>query len=178
MTNATRERVENLMRSDQTGEADTQRPDGLYRALVGLWAHHERMLWSRVQTLIAVQAAVVGGSYAIGNHQLAAGFMVAGAALCLVVYKLSSKDLLDRDVNLGIINQLGRFLLPQQIVQSLAKDGKQGPFVFMQAEPPTRRPFMRSRYLVRIVVWAFTVFDIILALLHFLEIAPVLPSTG
>ncbi len=55
-----------------------KRVDGLYRALIRLRIHHDGMLWSRVQLLIAVQGAVIGGSYAVGDHALAGVFLVAG----------------------------------------------------------------------------------------------------
>ncbi len=162
--------AENLEEESLTGAGS------LYRALVALWSHHERMLWSRVQTLIAVQAAVIGGSYAIGNHQLAGLFMVAGAVLSLVVYELVSKDLLDRDANLAVINELGIALLPRAIEETSSTDPECGPQIQMQAEPPAWRPFMRSRYLIRIVVWSFITFDITLAVLHFAERVPVVSS--
>jgi hypothetical protein len=123
---------------------------------------------------MAVQGAVVGGSYAIGNHQLAAGFMMAGATLAAVIYELVAKDLLDRDVNLEIIDELGTTLLPRQIHDRLCEDGLGEPYVHMQAKPPRRRPFMRSRYLIRVVVLSFFALDIALAVLHLAERAPVL----
>lgn len=150
----------------------------LYRALVGLRTHHDRMLWSRVQTLIVVQGAVIGGSYAVGDHQLAAGFLTGGVVLSLVIYELVVKDQMDRDTNDRIIETLGDKLLPEELVEELGDTLNRQPLIRMSAIAPRWRPFLRGRYLIRLVLWAFIGFDLFLAILHFYEIAPVSPMTG
>jgi len=132
------------------------------------------MLWSRVHLLLAVQGAVIGGSYAVGNHRLASIFLVAGAALSLVVYELVSKDQLNRDANDDLIAALGARLIPTDVEDQLAGEGRTRPFIRMSADTPKWRPFVRGRYLIRTVIWAFIAFDVVLAVLHHLGLAPIL----
>ncbi len=159
-------------------DEDKQRVDGLYRALIRLRIHHDRMLWSRVQLLIAVQGVVIGGSYAVGDHTLAGVFLVAGAVLSLVVYELVTKDQLNRDANDAIIEALGALLIPKRVADQLVGEGRTRPFIRMSADAPRWRPFVRGRYLIRIVIWAFIVFDIALAMLHLVGMAPILETTS
>ena len=155
-----------------------ERVDGLYRALIRLRIHHDRMLWSRVQLLIAVQGAIIAGSYALGDHTLAGVFLFAGAVLSLVVYELVTKDQLNRDANEEIVDLLSSLLIPKGVADQLAREGRTRPFIRMSADAPKWRPFVRSRYLIRILIWAFIVFDIALAMLHLVGMAPILETTS
>ncbi|MBD3868731.1 MAG: hypothetical protein IFK94_11455 [Acidobacteria bacterium] len=150
----------------------------LYRALIGLRTHHDRMLWSRVQTLIVVQGAVIAGSYAVGDHRLAGIFLLGGMLLSFVIYELVVKDQRDRDANDPIIERIGELLLPLDVVEELRGSLNRAPLMRMSATPPRWRPFLRGKYLIRMVVWAFIVFDVALGILHFLGKAPVNPTIG
>ncbi|GEM_PF-3320961 len=151
-----------------------QRSVGLYRGLVALRIHHDRMIWSRVQILIAVQGAITAGAYAVGDHRLAAGAFLGGGLLAFVIYELVTKDQMDRDVNRQVIDAFSEEFLPDEVKQRLQQQGQRQPFVRLSAPPPKWRPFLRGRYLIRLVIWAFIVSDLVLALLHMLGVAPVL----
>jgi hypothetical protein len=162
-------------RNDMTaGNMPTHRGNGLYRSLIALRIHHDRMVWARVQLLIAVQGAVIAGSYAVGDHRLAGVFLLAGAALSLVIYELVTKDQLDRDANSNIIDVLGELLVPAEAEKRLQERRCPHLNVRMSANPPKWRPFVRGKYLIPVVIWTFIVFDLSLSLLHFGRHAPVL----
>jgi len=150
----------------------------LYRALVGLRTHHDRMIWSRVQTLIAVQGAVIGGSYAIGNHRLAGVFLLGGAILSLVIYQLVVRDQKDRDANDPLLERIGNLLLPEDTGDRPPGRLEKARRVFMSAPPPKQFPFLRGRYLIRMVLWVFIAFDLLLSMLHFVGRAPVATPIG
>jgi hypothetical protein len=153
------------------------RIDGLYRALMALRIHKDRMIWNRVQLLIALRGAVLGGSYAIGAHQLAALFLGAGALLSLVIYALVRRDQLDRDINNETLEALGELLLPGLIADRLNRAGRSTPYIRLRADAPAWIPLSTGRSLIRLVIVAFVLFDVALATLHILGRAPVLVSS-
>ena len=153
---------------------ESVKADGFYRALISLRIHQDRLLWSRVQLLIAVQGAVIGGSYAIGDHFLAGSILFAGFVLSLVIHELVAKDQIDRDVNLKLIDQLGNLLIPEEIKKGLTQ-----PYIRFSGDPPKYCSFTRGRNLIRFAIWFFILLDAILAILHFYkpELAPILIRT-
>ena len=47
---------------DAPAPENAESDSGLYRALLSHYVHQDRLLWSRVQLLIAIQGAVLAGA--------------------------------------------------------------------------------------------------------------------
>lgn len=137
-------------KTENTEEAEAD--SGLYRALISHYLHQDRLLWSRVQLLVAVQGAVLAGSYSLRYHWLAIGILSMGVVLTILLILLIEKDQRDRDVNLGILDALGLRLLPANLQQ-----------------PPIRMTstwIIRGQWVLRIVLWAFVGLNLILGVLY------------
>lgn len=92
---------------------------GLYQSLVQHRIHQDQLLWSRVQILHAIQAAVLAGGFALhfawGNSLLGGWVLVSGGLLTLCMFFLVLGDYADMKVNAPIMDELARRLLPPHI---------------------------------------------------------------
>ena len=140
-------------------ESQTSRSESaLFSALLSHSAHQDSLLWSRVQLLVAVQGAVLAGSYALRGGFLPPLMLVTGAVLTGLIIALVEKDRLDRDGNRPLIDALAMRLLPADLRESHG-------FRF-SAEPPKWFPFLRGRYILRTVLWGFLAADLLLSLIY------------
>ena len=142
----------NTEKPDAPAPENAESDSGLYRALLSHYVHQDRLLWSRVQLLIAIQGAVLAGSYSLRDHWLAFGILLAGSVITILLILLVEKDQRDRDMNLGIMDILGHRLLPADL--------REQPILM------TSSWIIRGRWLLRIVLWAFVVLDVILFVLY------------
>ncbi len=89
---------------------------GLYQSLVQHKIHQDQLLWSRIQILHALQAAVLAGGFALHYTWEASNFggvlLLCGGVLTLVLFFLVLGDWADMKVNEGIMEELARRLLP------------------------------------------------------------------
>lgn len=67
--------------------------------------HEDRLKWSRLQALAAVQAGVLAASYAV-RHDLwfATSIVVAGIILSVLLFFLMQRDQLIRDANIRLVS--------------------------------------------------------------------------
>ena len=93
---------------------------GLYEALVQHKIHQDQFLWSRIQTLHALQVAVIGGGFAAHysweNSLLGGLFLVSGGVVSLIMFFLVIGDYADMKVNQPIMEELARRLLPSPLL--------------------------------------------------------------
>jgi hypothetical protein len=160
------------MSSCQTTHAETnssnaaQRQDSaLYSALMAHYLHQDRLLWSRTQLLIAVQAAILAAGFSQRSHWLAPAIMLFGALLTFLILILVIKDQADRDANLPIMDKLADDLLPDRIKDKLHQEGKDPPIRLTTTLPPWVA-FIRGRYVIKGVLIIFIFIDILLAALY------------
>ena len=89
---------------------------GLYQSLVQHKIHQDQFLWSRIQTLHALQVAVIGGGFAAhfswGNSLLSGSFLVSGGVVSLIMFFLVIGDYADMKVNEETMKDLASSLLP------------------------------------------------------------------
>ena len=99
--------------------AQTNDISGLYQSLVQHKIHQDQLLWSRIQTLHALQVAVIGGGFTAHfsweNSLLGGLFLVIGGAVALWMLFLVIGDYADMKVNESIMEELARRLLPWSV---------------------------------------------------------------
>jgi hypothetical protein len=127
----------------------------LYSALVAMYLHQDRLLWSRTQLLIAIQGAVLAAGFSLRSKWFAPAIMLLGALLTFLIMVLVIKDQADRDVNLPLLKKLNEESVPERLKNL-------GP-VKLTSEPPFN--LMRGRYIIKIVLIIFILIDILLAVL-------------
>lgn len=92
---------------------------GLYQSLVQHKIHQDQLLWSRIQTVSAIQVGVIGGGFAIHSAwkdlPLGGGLLVIGGLLTLVLFYLIIGDYADMEVNDDIMKRLAERLLPYEL---------------------------------------------------------------
>jgi hypothetical protein len=157
-----------MMEPESPYLAESKADSGLYRSVLSMALHQDRLLWSRVQLLIAVQGAVLAGSYALRASWLAPAILGFGAALTLLLISLVEKDQLDRDVNQKLLDELGSRCLPEDL---------RNPGIRFTAKIPKGSLILRGRHVLRLVLWGFFVLDLVLGVLHATH-AELFPAAG
>lgn len=124
---------------------------GLYQSLVQHKIHQDQLLWNRIQTLHAIQVAVIGGGFAAhfyyGNSLLGGWWLVIGGAMALFMLFLVIGDYADMKVNETIMKKLASSLLPS-FVQDPVSD--QGPLAVKWVDDRVwlRRHHVRGHHLI------------------------------
>jgi hypothetical protein len=150
--------------STNNGSDESQKQSTtLYSALMAYYIHQDRLLWSRTQLLIAVQAAVLATGFSQRGHWLALAIMLFGALLTFLITVLVIKDQADRDVNLPIIDRLADELLPDGIKDKLHQEGND---TRVRLTSTPRYRFVRGRYIIKGVLIMFIFVDILLGVLY------------
>lgn len=70
------------------------------------WLHQDRLMWSRLQTLMTVQAVALGSAFAIRETPFASGgAILTGVVLSLCMWWLRNRDRQDRDIQMKKIEE-------------------------------------------------------------------------
>ena len=116
---------------------------GLYQSLVQHKIHQDQLLWSRIQTLHAIQVAVIGGGFAThfyyDNSLLGGWWLVIGGVVALFMLFLVLGDYADMKVNAAIMKDLARRLLPSPLL---------GPVKWVDDTVWLRRHHVRGHHLI------------------------------
>ncbi len=88
----------------------------MYQSLVQHRIHQDRLLWSRVQTVHAVEAGILAGGFYLAfiwENPFSAGLLlIIGGVLTLFLFLLIKGDYADHMVNADIMDKLAKRLLP------------------------------------------------------------------
>ena len=124
---------------------------GLYEALVQHKIHQDQFLWSRIQTLHALQVAVIGGGFAAHysweNSLLGGLFLVSGGVVSLIMFFLVIGDYADMKVNEPIMKKLASSLLPS-FVQDPVSDQDPLAVKWVDDRVWLRRHHVRGHHLI------------------------------
>jgi hypothetical protein len=148
----------------------------LFEGLMAFWVHQNQLLWDRTNTLIAVQAGLLAGSYALRQQpRLAGSIFVAGAFFSLMLYLIILRHIVHRDCNNPLMKQIFTALVSQTLLANST---------FTLSVPVSwRAPVKASGILIGSAVF-FLFFDLYLAGLfwgmwsppEFLDLPPGWPS--
>lgn len=72
-------------------------PDDIDKAKDQFSMHQDNLMWSRAQTLIAVQTAVLAGGYGITEAAIGASVLVLGILLTVAIWLLFERDRAHRE---------------------------------------------------------------------------------
>ncbi len=152
--------------TDSLGFKDDDRPDsGLYRACMAYYLHQDRLLWSRTQLLVALQAAVIAAGFTLRGQWGAPALMALGATLTVLILILMVIDQRARDLNLPLMDMLVDRLAPMQIKEELRSMGQKYVFRFTTTWF-NRFPFIRGSRVIWLVMILFICIDVALAVLY------------
>jgi len=142
--------------------ASTPADSGLLRAMMAHWIHQDRLLWSRIQTLMALQGAVLAGAFVLRASWLGPALLLLGAALTTLVLAFTWNDLDDRDQNARVLDSLMAALAPPsgRVLPSPPSTLR------LTAHRPSWRRWVRARRVVPGVMLFFTLLDLGLAVLQ------------
>ncbi len=129
-------------------------PDpGIYRALMSHYLHYEGQMWGRTQLLLVVQGAALVVAYQFRGSYLSPILMIGGAVLIAAIWRLIERDKANRDVNLDIMDDLARNLVPSPLHKR--------PISVRSSVGGLLRPF-RGKYVLRLVFAALIILDLAL----------------
>ena len=94
----------------------------MYQSLIQHRIHQDRLLWSRVQTVHAVEAGILAGAFALNfgwkNPFFAGLLLIIGGVLTLFLFFLVKRDYADHMVNAKIMDKLAERLLPSNMKEN------------------------------------------------------------
>jgi hypothetical protein len=137
----------------------------LFAALFSHAIHQDQLLWGRVKLLVAVQGAVLLGSYHVRHHWLALALLSAGAVLTLLLRSLVEKDILDEQVNRDAHDALSDRLLPKDIRDLLERSGRSRPWIRFTSSAKGCL-VLPGTLVLRLALWLFFALDILLIVLY------------
>jgi len=140
-------------------ELHEDRPDsGYFSAVLSYYAHQNQLLWSRLQTAAAIQAASIGGAYALRIELCYASVvvLVLGAFLTVLLWLVMRRDRQLRDMNEELLKELAARL-------SSCRHGTDLPPFALKEE--RQGASLRGRIFVRCVVVSMLVADAALAVI-------------
>jgi hypothetical protein len=124
--------------------------------LIDFWIHQNTLLWSRLQTLAALQVPVLAGCYYflwINDRSLFALLIaILGASLSVLILLLIKRDVSRRDDMQDAV---------------WARDRKEAEIIF-----PVEKRF-RGSTIMKLIVWIFLIIDVTLASLAGAKLASV-----
>lgn len=142
----------------------------LYGPLMAHYLHEDRMVWSGVQFLIAIQTGVLVAGFSQRLSWYAPAIMVFGFLITAVILGFISKSSKDRDLNLHVMDALVENLLPREVISKfddIRGESRNSPrYVSLTSEPPRWLPFLRGRYLLYGIFATFMFLDIALAVTY------------
>ena len=138
--------------SDPAAHAPQRRELGpLFQGLMANWTHQDRLLWERANTMIAVQAGLFAGAYALRNYpKVMACVFFAGAVLSLALFLIMLRHVAHRDSN---------SLVMCKTFVALTNDSAIAGETLIQGTPATWRAPVKASYILRSVALFFIVFD-------------------
>jgi hypothetical protein len=145
-------------------EASTGAPQhpeigSLFDGMMAYWIHQDQLLWERANTLIAVQAGLFTGAYALSNRpRVMASLLLAGAVLSLALFLVMLRHVAHRDANDVVMHRIFGILADGSPVAGEA---------LMLGAPWTCRAPVKASYILRGAAIFFILFDVYLAGLFF-----------
>lgn len=140
--------------------ADPRLPQGrgigpLFEGLMAYRIHQDNLLWERTNTLIAVQAGLFAGAYALHTYpKVVALVLLAGAILSSFLFLIMLRHVAHRDANDIVMHKIFAVLADGSAVSG---EG------LRLSVPVMRRAPVKASYLLRGVALFFIVFDLYVA---------------
>lgn len=150
-------------------ESDSTLPDStetLFSALISMMIHQDSLLWSRVQILIAIQGAVITGSYILRGSIESKLLLISGFIFTCLLHLLVTKDQKDRDANRELVDELGFKLIPKNINNEIYKKYKMLKYIPFSTDFKFMKIPIKGGFIIGLVLKAFAIADIILLIVY------------
>jgi len=138
----------------------------VYRALMAHRIHQDELLWSRVQTLIAVQGAILTGSYLVRSYWLGPLIAFAGALLTSFIGLLLCWDDQDQKVNQSLMDELAKEWAVGSSKTYPGLPDLDGLYIRFTARPVGLRHILGGRRIIHVVVVGLIGVDLMMGLLY------------
>ncbi|MCL1073327.1 hypothetical protein [Shewanella dokdonensis] len=103
--------------------------DSTLSIMMSHFIHLDQVMWSRVQWLIAIQTAAIGGAYALGtdNHDISSAVVLCVCAFVTVILLfMMRRDEVIRDANLPLLKTLHpEFIFSPKLSKGAPLKGRQ-----------------------------------------------------
>lgn len=134
----------------------------LHQTLMAHATHQDNLLWGRIQTLVAIQAASIAASYAMRETRwLASSIMMAAALFTVVVVMFVKLDAADRNINFRLMDELAKMIVPVDVARAAGLPADAEYVVGFTAPRKAWRP--KARQLLYVAFTLFIVADLLLA---------------
>jgi hypothetical protein len=136
----------------------------LHSTIVSHYLHQDKMIWSRIDFLIAFQGLlIIAASNLKWSHTVGGGLMIFALVITFLVYLVVHKDILDRDKNLEIADKLRDALSVNLQIREIQafRFAKNVRILGIR---------IRGRYVIGMIFLAFAFLDFSLAWLFFSRI--------
>lgn len=145
-----------VLKTDVTAASPPRRELGpLFQGLMAYWTHQDRLLWERTNTLVAVQAGLFAGVYALkGYPHVMAYALFAGAGLSLALFLVILRHVAHREANDAAM---------KRVFGAIAADSPVAEHVLQLNVPVTWRAPVKASYILRGAALFFIAFDLYLA---------------
>ncbi len=80
--------------------------DAVYKHLTDYYLYQDRLSWSRTQTLVVLEAALLAASYAKAGTFIAPVILILGTFVVWLIWRLIKRDWQVRDQNLKLLDQV------------------------------------------------------------------------
>jgi hypothetical protein len=81
-------------------------PETVLKILVDFNLHQDRLIWSQLQTMIALQGATLAGGYALRGTSLSVIVVLLGVAFLAFLYLYIERLRKNRDINMPVVDKL------------------------------------------------------------------------
>lgn len=148
-------KMQRIVTSDPAASASLRRDLGpLFQGLMANWIHQDHLLWERANTMIAVQAGLFAGAYALHSYpKVVACVFLAGAGLSLALFLIMLRHIAHRDANSSAM---------RKTFVALTKDSAIAGEALVLATPATWRAPVKASYILRGAAIFFIAFDLYL----------------
>jgi hypothetical protein len=153
LRNVEKERRVNEASGSTKSLSVTKADSGFFQALFAHYCHQNGLMWSRVQTFVAIQGAVLTGAYSMRERRFPSIMLLTlGAGLAVVLTCMFKRDEEIREGNIDLIKGIGK---------KLAQEATGSPGALFEIAP--KRRFLRGGFLCVVTFTGFIALDIIWA---------------
>ncbi|HXY99469.1 MAG TPA: hypothetical protein VEI03_05685 [Stellaceae bacterium] len=144
-------------------------PDVLLRIYSDQYFHHDRLIWGQLQTLIALQGAILVGGFATQGSRLSVCIIIAGLVFLAILYLYVERVKACRDANMKAADKLIEKYADHE-VQKIIGVNSQGHRLRFYAQLPPGKWFIWKMEDLRPLVSGYALLVAIFVLLFAIDV--------
>jgi hypothetical protein len=148
---------------------NTISPDAFLKIIADLNLHLDRVIWSQIQTLIALEGAVLGAGYATRGSSVSIFVVVTGFIFLSLLYLFVERLRDNRDVNMPLADKLIELYADSELKNLIGVEDIGRRLRFARHLPngkwmiwsPDHVPLVTGTWLFRLAFGSFLVLDLV-----------------